>query len=110
MVGVPTSMTKPKRLERVPWWALVIAVLLMLLSMASGVVAAGFAVSGDLSDAPLLIVAILLIVGGPVAGGLILDSELKLARARNLHPRCPRCDYDLRYLPERRCPECGETW
>jgi hypothetical protein len=24
--------------------------------------------------------------------------------------RCPRCGYDIRNLPEPRCPECGETW
>jgi len=24
--------------------------------------------------------------------------------------RCPRCRYDIRHLPEPRCPECGETW
>jgi hypothetical protein len=24
--------------------------------------------------------------------------------------RCPRCGYDIRNLPDRRCPECGETW
>jgi hypothetical protein len=24
-----------------------------------------------------------------------------------LPPTCPRCDYDLRGLPEDRCPECG---
>jgi len=23
---------------------------------------------------------------------------------------CPSCGYDIRYLPEHRCPECGETW
>ncbi len=24
-----------------------------------------------------------------------------------LPPTCPKCDYDLRGLPEQRCPECG---
>ncbi len=24
--------------------------------------------------------------------------------------RCPSCRYDIRGLPEQRCPECGETW
>jgi hypothetical protein len=32
-------------------------------------------------------------------------------RARRLASgRCPRCDYDIRNLPDCRCPECGATW
>lgn len=27
-----------------------------------------------------------------------------------LPPLCPNCGYDIRLLPEKRCPECGETW
>ncbi len=27
-----------------------------------------------------------------------------------LEPRCPRCDYNLRGLPDDRCPECGTSF
>ncbi len=31
-------------------------------------------------------------------------------RKRLANGTCPRCRYDIRALPEPRCPECGETW
>ncbi len=32
-------------------------------------------------------------------------------RSRYVHShRCPCCRYDIRGLPQQRCPECGETW
>ena len=32
-------------------------------------------------------------------------------RSRYVHShRCPWCRYDIRGLPQQRCPECGETW
>jgi hypothetical protein len=34
-----------------------------------------------------------------------------LKRERRLrHGKCPRCGYQIRGLPEHRCPECAETW
>ena len=34
--------------------------------------------------------------------------QRRLAKLRR--GRCPNCGYDVRGLPQRRCPECGETW
>ena len=34
--------------------------------------------------------------------------QRRLVRLR--HGRCPNCGYDIRGLPQRQCPECGETW
>ncbi len=67
----------------------------------------GFAWSGLAWDAlvALLFLAFLWLVGWQVM-------VVREGRRRKLleHERCPRCLYDIRNLPEARCPECGETW
>jgi len=36
--------------------------------------------------------------------------KINLVRRRLQEARCLKCDYDLRYLQHRRCPECGEPY
>ncbi len=33
---------------------------------------------------------------------------IEIGAAESATDRCPQCDYDLRGLPEPRCPECGK--
>ncbi len=111
----------------VPWWALPLAMpLVVLLALAAGAFALAVAV---LIASPFVM--------NEVSGALLSISELVLAllvtctfafvkvweavadplvnrhrwRARHLRSgRCPWCRYDICGLPEPRCPECGETW
>ena len=106
MVGAQTSMTKPEGPEYVPRWALLIAAVAMPLLAVSGFLAAliGSAAPYEPTGVLLLVVGLLFTVGGPMACGAFLDRLTQ----RDGHPRCPRCKYDLRHLPEPRCPECGQ--
>lgn len=108
MVGARTSIEGP---EYVPWWALLIAAVAMPLSVGSGFLAAflGLVTPYEPAGALLLIVGLLLAVGGPVACGVFLDRLLDRRRATD-GPSCPSCGYSVRYLPDARCPECGERW
>lgn len=59
-----------------------------------------------------------LIIGGGLFSAFFLHgARVLLAMAKRdrrawrlASGRCPRCGYDIRNLPDRRCPECGETW
>ena len=83
----------------------------MPLSVGSGFLAAflGLVTPYEPAGALLLIVGLLLAVGGPVACGVFLDRLLDRRRATD-GPSCPSCGYSVRYLPDARCPECGERW
>ena len=98
----------PQPQGRVPWWAILIAPVMMLLTLGSG----GLAVAAfeRVSDQLVSIVAAVVAVGASATCGVFLDWLVERERAHNLHPRCPRCDYDLHALLEPRCPECGQTW
>ncbi len=108
VVGARTSIERP---EYVPWWALLIALVGMPLSVVSGFFAAfiGLVAPYEPPSVLLLIVGLLLALGGPVACGAFLDRVLDRRRATD-GPGCPSCGYSVRYLPEPRCPECGERW
>ena len=121
MVAAQPSMTKPEG----SWWALSLAIPLALLA-ALLYTAGGFCVlaipltlaSVSVSEAltPILVSMLGILVTFSIgaaceAGADWLLNRYPRWRARHLHSgRCPRCKYDLRYLPEPRCPECGETW
>ncbi len=109
----------------VPWWALPLAIpLVVLLALTAGAFALGVAaliaspfVMNDVHGAPSSELAMALLVTfafalGPVwkaAADRLLNRHRW--RARHLRSgRCPWCRYDIRGLPEPRCPECGETW
>ena len=102
----------PQPQARVPWWALLIAPVMMLLTLGVGLLTAVAleSVFAGLDGLLVPIVAVGVTVASGVACGVFFDRLAERDRARNLHPRCPRCDYDLRYLPEPRCPECGQNW
>ena len=66
-----------------------------------------------------VIVGLSFIAGLPLLTVLLLIGLLKMiASIERPDPRivalrnhtCPTCRYDLRGLPECRCPECGDTW
>ena len=48
-------------------------------------------------------------VTGPwwIRGGVEIYLGIWGSHGRRDYPCCPGCDYDLRMLEERRCPECG---
>ena len=102
----------PQPEASVPWWALLIAPVMMLLILGVGLLAAVAleSVFDGLDGLLVPIVAVVVMVGASATCGVCLDWLVERERAHNLHPRCPRCDYDLRDLPEPRCPECGERW
>ena len=116
----------------VPWWAgslaaaLVIVAGLLCFAAADCVLAlciiAVAAVLGEIGR-PWLDDALVSVI--VVTGVLLLSIGLSLlcvtganwlgipARWRSRYVRshrCPWCRYDIHGLPERRCPECGETW
>ncbi len=106
----------------VPWWAVPLAIpLVFLLFLAALAFAA----------AVVALIAFLVIMKDPGVplSGLVLALLVTFAcgsicaaaahrlldrhrwRARHLRSGCcPWCRYDIRGLPEPRCPECGETW
>ncbi len=109
MVGAQTSIEGP---EYVPAWALLIAVVAMPLLVGSGFLAAVIGVAAasyQPAGVLFLFVGLLLALGGPVACGVFLDRLLDRRRATD-GPSCPSCGYSVRYLPDARCPECGERW
>ncbi len=107
----------------VPWWALPLAIpLVVLLALTAGAFALGVAaliaspfVMNDVHGAPFSELAMALLV--TFACGSVCETAVDRLlnrhrwRARHLRSgRCPWCRYDIRGLPEPRCPECGETW
>ncbi len=97
----------PQPQARVPWWAILIAPVMMLLTLGSG----GLAVAAfeRVSDQLVSIVAAVVAVGASATCGVFLDWMVERRRATE-GPSCPSCGYSVRYLPEPRCPECGERW
>ncbi len=89
---------------------LVLGLVLGVMTFAS--IGAGFA-AGLAGAVTWIIVAVMLAHGAAVAGlQLTYRSEhltsLELWRAKHLrNQQCPHCLYDIRNLPEARCPECG---
>ena len=110
----------------VPWWALPLAIpLVVLLALTAGAFALGLAaliaspfvmneVSGLLSISELVLALLVTSTFAFVqVWQAVADPFLNRYRWRARHfrsGRCPWCRYDIRGLPERRCPECGETW
>lgn len=107
----------------VPWWALPLAIpLVVLLALAAGAFALAVAAliaspfgMNELPGAPFSELAMALLV--TFACGSVCEATvgwlLNRHRWRARHLRsgcCPWCRYDIRGLPEPRCPECGETW
>ena len=63
-------------------------------------------VNGLILTAPAWLVCIWRSAGlGPLP---FTRRQRRLAKLRR--GRCPNCGYDIRGLPQRRCPECGATW
>ncbi len=110
----------------VPWWALPLAIpLVVLLALAAGafalavaaLIASPFAMYEG--SGVLFITEFVLALFGTFTFGFgpvweaVADRLLKRHRWRARHLRSgryPWCRYDIRGLPEPRCPECGETW
>ena len=113
-----------------PWWVVPLAILLCaampLLFLVGAGLAAGtlgfilmigtdFAAVGaaDVMTALVLIVSLLATLGLAIGCTMAIDSLFDQRRwcDRNFRRgRCPRCKYDIRNLPDQRCPECGFAW
>ena len=128
-----TSAPDLERRTFVPWWAghlaAALVILTGLLCFATAacisslcIIVAVTAVLGEvgrpwLDDAMVSVIAVtgvlLLSIGltSLCASGAnwLGNSTRWRSRAVRSH-RCPWCRYDIRGLPEQRCPECGETW
>ncbi len=105
-----------------PWWVLPLAIPLVFLlflaalAFAAAVVALiASCVMNEVPGAPLIELVLALLI--TFACGSVCDAAADRLldrhrwRARHLRSgRCPWCRYDIRGLPEPRCPECGETW
>ncbi len=81
---------------------------------ALGIASIGFAVAGEFSSFVLWIVMAVILTHGAAVAGLQLTyrserlTSHELWRAKHLrNQQCPHCLYDIRNLPEARCPECG---
>ncbi len=107
----------------VPWWALPLAIpLVLLLVLTAGAFAAAVVAliaspfgMNEVPGAPLIELVLALLI--TFACGSVCDAAADRLldrhrwRARHLRSgRCPWCRYDIRGLPDPRCPECGETW
>ncbi len=113
-----------------PWWVVPLAILLCaampLLFLLGGGLAAGtlgfilmigtdLAAVGadDVMAAFVLLVLLLTTLGLAIGCTLAIDSLFDRRRwcDHNFRRgRCPRCKYDIRNLPDPRCPECGFAW
>ena len=107
----------------VAWWALPLAIpLVVLLVLAAGAFAlavsaliASLLVMNEIPGGPLseLVIALLVTFAFGSVCEAAADRLLNRHRWRARHlrsGRCPWCRYDIRGLPARRCPECGQTW
>jgi len=60
------------------------------------------------------VLALVVVTGGVVALAALLVWRNGYVRgwhaAREMHPVCPKCGYDLSGLTQCRCPECGSTF
>jgi hypothetical protein len=74
----------------------------------TGVQTLGYYLWYSLGEYPVLIAVYLLPAILIAAVGYTLATLQTQARELEDGPRCKRCGYILRGLPEPRCPECGE--
>jgi hypothetical protein len=113
-----------------PWWVVPLAILLCAAMTILFLVGAGLAAgtlgfilmigtdrtaagAGDVMAALGLLVLLLTTLGLAIGCTMALDSLFDPRRwcDHNLQRgRCPRCKYDIRNLPDQRCPECGFVW
>ena len=113
-----------------PWWVVPLAILLCaampLLFLLGGGLAAGTlgfilmigtnweAVgAAHVMTALVLLVSLVITLGLAIGCTMAFDSLLDRRRWCDHHlqrGRCPRCKYDIRDLPDQRCPECGFAW
>ncbi len=86
------------------------ATLAFILMIGTDLAAAG---ADDVTVALVLLVSLLITLGLAIGCTMTIDSLFDRRRwcDHNLRRgRCPCCKYDIRNLPDQRCPECGFAW
>jgi hypothetical protein len=124
-------MTPPNPARRVvPRWVTLACIPIFLLAIALSLAAAALSVNAVLAVAGLFnpareltlvaigqallgLVVALVALALPVALIAVLSRLTSVERWHRAHlraGRCPGCRYEIRSLPQRRCPECGIAW